>query len=64
MVCGSYLCRFKQIVIMRFANRRLFAFMSAAFTRIHNSCNELAAEILAVAVSVECRLAPEHRLPA
>ncbi|KAK3022805.1 hypothetical protein RJ639_046907 [Escallonia herrerae] len=41
-----------------------FVFMSAASTVTHSFCNELAAQTVAIVVSVEYRLAPEHRLPA
>ncbi|EPS59852.1 hypothetical protein M569_14952, partial [Genlisea aurea] len=38
--------------------------MSVAETYLHESNNRLAAELPAVTISVEYRLAPEHRLPA
>ncbi|KAK2976675.1 hypothetical protein RJ640_004276 [Escallonia rubra] len=53
-----------KLSLVMYCNSGGFVFMSAAFTRTHNSCNGLAAEIVAVAVSVEYCLVPEHRLPA
>ncbi|KAJ9679182.1 hypothetical protein PVL29_021189 [Vitis rotundifolia] len=41
-----------------------FVICSAADTVFHDHCAHMAAEIGAVVVSVEYRLAPEHRLPA
>lgn len=41
-----------------------FVFVSAASTVTHVFCKQLAAAVAAVVVSVEYRLAPEHRLPA
>lgn len=41
-----------------------FVFMSPASSMIHDFCVKMAAQLLVVVVSVEYRLAPEHRLPA
>ncbi|XP_051129942.1 probable carboxylesterase 9 [Andrographis paniculata] len=38
--------------------------MSIADTLLHDNCNRISAEVSAVLVAVEFRLAPEHRLPA
>ncbi|XP_052184683.1 carboxylesterase 1-like [Diospyros lotus] len=41
-----------------------FVFMGAATPMIHDFCDKLASRLAAVVVSVNYRLAPEHRLPA
>ncbi|RWR88921.1 putative Carboxyesterase 20 [Cinnamomum micranthum f. kanehirae] len=50
-------------VIINF-NGGAFILLSPAFEPFHKACEDLALQIPALVVSVACRLAPEHRLPA
>ncbi|XP_058751670.1 carboxylesterase 1-like [Vicia villosa] len=54
----------KKLPLIIFYHGGGFIFYSAASTYVHNFCENIANKTLSVVVSLDYRLAPEHRLPA